>query len=164
MNKLKKLLIVVTVLGLFGILASTVAQPLWAQVRAALVRDIDTPALAPFQGEANMIFSTLNTQQLLTTVPAGKRLVVEHVSFLYGGNSGAQLVFLGLRKGQFGNTELYTQIQPPHASITPGISIQDGSEPVKAYFEAGDEVWVSASYTGGSANIDVQVSGYYVTP
>src|SRR5258708_30270651 len=62
------------------LLIGVFAKPVWAQVRAALVRDVDNPALAPFSGTVRFSFSGLNTQALLTTVPAGKRLVVEHVS------------------------------------------------------------------------------------
>ncbi len=76
----------------FVLVASTLligvfAKPVWAQVRAALVRDADNPALAPFSGVVGFSFNALNTQGLLTTVPAGKRLVVENVSYVSGGSS-----------------------------------------------------------------------------
>jgi hypothetical protein len=147
-----------------ALLIGVVAKPVWAQVRAALVRDTDNPALAPFSGQVSFSFSALNTQALLTTVPAGKRLVIEHVSFVSGGQSSSQLVYASLRSAQFGTVVLVLPITAPHASVTPGLTLQDGSLPVKAYFDAGQDVWVSASYTGGTRDLTMYLSGYYVTP
>lgn len=145
-------------------LAGVFAKPVWAQVRAALIRDADNPALAPFMGVAEYDFTTLNTQALLVTVPAGKRLVIESVSYVSGGSSTNQLVYAALRSGQFGPVGLVLPINAPHVSVTTGLTLQDGSLLARAYFEAGQDVWVSASYTGGSRTFEIHVAGYYITP
>jgi len=129
-----------------------------------LVRDSDNPALAPFSGVVSFSFSALNTQGLLTTVPAGKRLVIENVSFVSGGSSSNQVVYAALRNSQFGTVVLVLPINAPHLSVTPGLTLQDNSLPVKAYFEAGQDVWVSASYTGGTRDFTMYLTGYYITP
>ena len=147
-----------------AVLAGVFAKPLLAQARAALIRDVDNPALAPFTGATTFDFTGLNTQALLTTVPAGKRLVIENVSYLSGGSSSNQLVYAALRSAQFGAVVLVLPINAPHASVTTGLTLQDGSLPAKAYFEAGQDVWVSASYTGGIRDFEIHVTGYYVTP
>lgn len=140
------------------------AKPTLAVV-AALVRDIDTPALAPFTGTASFNLTSLNTQQLITTVPAGKRLVITDFSYESGGDGAAQLVFIALRKGSLGQLVQVFGVNPPHASVTPGLTLQDGNQPCVTYFEAGDDVVISASYTGaGSRDMNVYVSGYFVTP
>ncbi len=135
-------------------------------ITATLVRNIDNPDAAPFSGQVDYDFTFINDQRLLTTVPAGKRLVIDHVSYWSGGATGDQLVFAALRNGQFGPLALVLQINPPHPSaLSSTHTIQDGSQPVKAYFEAGQEVWVTASHnTNASRSFFLTVSGHYVTP
>jgi hypothetical protein len=166
MNRAKKYLSVSAVLILTAaIVAAIFAKPVVAQVRAALVRDIDAPALAPFRASVDFNLAALNDQRLLTTVPAGKRLVIEYISYWSYGPTSDQLVFGTLRTGQFGPFAHIIQINPPHASATSTLFIQDASLPVKLYFEPGDEVWVSVSHnTGGSRQFQMFVNGYYVTP
>jgi len=135
-----------------------------AQVRAALVRDADNPALQPFRANADFSLTAINEQRLLVTVPAGKRLVIEHVSYYAYTQPGIQFVFAGLRSPQFGTFWQSIQINPPHASADSGFVIQDGSQPVRLYFEPGEEVWVSASTSaGGIRQFNIHISGYYVT-
>ncbi len=149
-----------------AILVGMLAQPVWAQVRAALVRDVDTPALAPFQASVDYNFTFINDQRLLTTVPAGKRLVIEYISFWSGGPTDDQLVFGALRNGQLGPITVVLEIHPPHPSaLSSTHTIQDGSQPVKAYFEPGEQVWVSASHnTNGSRSLYLRAIGHYITP
>lgn len=152
-------------LSIVAIVASMVAEPVWAQVRAAFVRDVDTPALAPVTLRADFTFASLNEQRLLATVPAGKRLVIDHVSYSSGGVSTDELVFAALRSPQFGPMRLLVEINRPHAAASPGFTLQDGSQPVQAYFEAGEEVWLTASHsTGGARTITLVATGHYVTP
>jgi hypothetical protein len=141
-----------------------VQEPLMAQVRAALVRDADNPALAPFRGGVNFPLTAINTQRLLTTVPAGRRLVIEHISYWTFGPFGNELIFAALRAGEFGDNQVLLEVNRPHVSAASGIGIQDGSQPARVYFEPGEAVWVSASQnTVASRSIEVRVQGYYVT-
>ena len=150
-------------LSVLAILGSMVAEPVWAQVRAAMVRDVDAPALAPVTFRASFSFSFINQQALLTTVPAGKRLVIDNVSYFSSGANEGQLILLGLRNGEFGPFMLYSPINPPHKSALSSLSIQDGSFPTTAYFEAGQQVWLSASRSGSARDLDAVVTGHYVT-
>lgn len=148
-----------------SVLGGLLAEPVWAQVRATLVRDIDAPALAPFSGAIEYSSTILNDQRLLITVPAGKRLVIEHISYYTASTTGDQFVFGALRRGQFGPLAIVLEVNAPHAAASTGFTIQDGSMPVKLYFEAGEEVWVSASHnTGSSRNFRLMAQGHYVTP
>ena len=148
-----------------AMLGGALAQPVMAQVRAALVRDVDTPSLSPVRLAASYDLNSLNDQRLLTTVPAGKRLVIEYVSYWAYAATGTQIVFGALRNGQFGPLSVILEIHPAHTSAATGLFIQDGSQPVKAYFEAGEEVWVSASKSaGGLAHVEVFVQGHLITP
>lgn len=152
------------VLVMAAILGVVFAQPLWAQVRAALVRDIDAPALSPFRAGVDFDLAFGSDQRLLTTVPAGKRLVIEHISYFSGGDSGDQLTFGGVRNSQLSPFVLFLEIHPPHAGQF--STFQDGSQPVKAYFEAGEEIWVAASHNkiGGNLSFHLRAFGYLITP
>jgi len=141
------------------------AEPVWAQVRAALVRDVDSPALAPATFRASFTFNFINQQALLTTVPAGKRLVVDNISYLSSGSNAGELIFLVLRNAEFGPIVQYTPINRPHASAASGLTIQEGSFPTTVYFEAGQQVWLSASRSNGNArDLAAIITGHYVTP
>ena len=152
------------VLSVVAILGNMAVEPVLAQVRAALVRDVDAPALAPVTLRRELNFTAVNNQALLTTVPAGKRLVIDHVSYFSAGQTIGELIFLGLRIGEFGPNVLYAEINRPHVSADSNLNIQDGSHPAKAYFEAGQEVWLTASRNNSSfRSVSVVFTGYYVT-
>jgi hypothetical protein len=139
----------------------------FAQTRPALVRDVDTPALKPFRAATSLsVDQYLNEQVLVTTVPAGQRLVIETISWSAGVMGDGQLIFGGLRSGQFGPVYCYLPINPRHASAGGnGVYLQDGSVSVKLYFEAGEQVWFTASRQNNvSVYVDVAVQGYFVTP
>jgi len=134
-----------------------------AQVRAALVRDVDAPTLQPFHAGIEYDLCCINDQRLVTTVPAGKRLVIEHFSWRTVTDVGQQFVFAGLRVGTFGPFRESVQINPPHASVISSARLQDGSQPTRVYFDAGEEVWVSASVSGGTdKSFRIDVHGYFV--
>ncbi|HXK01418.1 MAG TPA: hypothetical protein VMS37_03385 [Verrucomicrobiae bacterium] len=101
----------------------------------------------------------------MTTVPAGKRLVIEYVSWNSFTTTGDEIVFGGLQSGSGGVFLAQLKINPTHASISSGFKLQGGSQVLKLYFEAGEQVWVNASHIGtGTAHLQLLASGYYVTP
>jgi hypothetical protein len=160
-NHLALALIGLSVAGALGLSIPCVAE---AQTRAALVRDVDTPALQPFRMQTTYILTALNTQQLVTTVPAGKRLVIEYISWNASNTGSTQIVFAALRSAQFGAIQQNFQINSPHISVTPGFTLQDGTMPVRVYFEAGEEVWATVSGNNTGSNISINLQGYIITP
>lgn len=160
---LRASMIAVLVAGATGLLPADVAS---AQARPAMVRDVDAPALTPFRTGVTFSITGVNSSRLLTTVPVGKRLVIEHISYWGFSSTGTTFVFAALRTGEFGPMRSILEIRPPHASATSSFTIQDASLPVKAYFEAGEQVWVTVSKSSGSgdASIEVTVQGHLVTP
>ena len=72
-------------------LCGVLAKPVWAQVRAALVQDSDNPALSPYRASIDMTPCCLFDGRLLTTVPAGKRLIIEHISCQSSGEGGQMI-------------------------------------------------------------------------
>jgi hypothetical protein len=101
----------------------------------------------PFRSNTIIDFDSLADGALVTTVPAGKRLVIESVSWSSRSPIGDQVTLAALRAGEFGSILIYVQINPPHASLSANFTVQDGSQSVQVYFEAGEEVWLAASST-----------------
>jgi hypothetical protein len=127
------------------------------------VRDVDSPALQPFRTSLNMSVTALNQQGLLGTVPAGKRLVLEHVSWGASMASGQQFVFAAIRVGEFGPLAERLEIHPPHVSLSSSFNFQEGATPTRQYFEAGDELWVAIPVTSAtSARFEIIVSGHLI--
>src|SRR5262249_36263003 len=89
-------LVVIVVVAILG---GVFAKPVLAQVKAALVRDADNPALAPFRGRVDFDLAATNDSRKMTTVPAGKRLVIEYVSWNSFTSTGDELIFGGLMNG-----------------------------------------------------------------
>lgn len=73
-----KLLSLAGALVLLAVLGKFYAKPVLAQVRAALVQDVDQPARAPFQVTVPININNFTFSPV--TIPAGKRLVVDYVS------------------------------------------------------------------------------------
>ena len=157
-------------LALIALLATTRTGAIAQAVKAALVRDADNPALAPYRQFFQYNWTALQGDSLVTTVPAGKRLVIEYVSYRSGADGGDQLTSAELRNGYYeDNGAIYFEIHPPHTGwqtpFEPNYSEQDGSQMVKAYFEPGTEVWLRTQHsTNNSRWINLTVNGYFVAP
>ena len=84
MDKLKKSLIAYTGLLMFiGMIAALVPVRAQGQPPAPVVstRDVDNPARQPVQASAFCVAGPSGCQETIYTVPTGKRLVIEYVSF-----------------------------------------------------------------------------------
>jgi hypothetical protein len=81
----RKLLTMAGVLALLAVLGKYYAQPVFAQVRAALVSDVDNPARG-FVQFSRLVGPPAGSsvhdwrQDLQYVVPAGKRLVIDNIS------------------------------------------------------------------------------------
>jgi hypothetical protein len=128
-----------------------------------VVHNAGAPELQPFRTSLSISPVALNDQRLLATVPDGKRLVVEGTTWGASAPAGHQFVFGALRVGQLGQTVERLQINPPHVSLSSQFVLQDGSQPTRLYFDAGEEIWVGVSVTTTSnVRFDVMISGYLV--
>jgi hypothetical protein len=127
------------------------------------IRNVDAPELQPFRANAKTTFPTLNTQFLLATVPAGKQLVVEEISWGVAAPTGEQFVFGALRAGESGPVVSRIQINPPHVSLVSEFILQDGSQPARLYFNAGEQVWAAVSATT-TTNVEmtIMISGHFI--
>src|SRR5688572_15979244 len=66
------------------------------------VRNVNEPTLQPFRGRIELVFvsGNLGSNRLFMTVPAGKRLVIEHISHS-AFNAAGEFNFGGFRVGEF---------------------------------------------------------------
>ncbi len=137
------------------------------------VRDVDNPARQPFQAQAVGGFAdgaSTTGDVTITTVPAGKLLIIEHVSVFGAMLPGQKMVRarLIIRWSTPGGSLV---IRPPLV-IRPQGSNADGtrdyfvaSEPVRFYAGDGLVSWEAERDSSAGANptgIDINCEGYLV--
>lgn len=168
--KTRLLLLAAVLAGLFTA-GHFYAKPVLAQVRAALVQNIDEPARNPYQESFFSYLGNCNAGGQFcnfnySAVPAGKRLVVTNISGYVdvtngslpngvltsslGGSQYAQVFFTGTREYFNGsNTRIVIDQQ------------------VRAYFGPGETPHVFAGLVGSTDSFagegSIALSGYYIT-
>ena len=116
-----------------------------AQTRAALVKNVDEPGRTPYQTMVDFdpnppVCSGAICIIRFPAVPAGKRLVVEHVSVLVGVSGGGQPSFLAFGDFAVVNSNNIAIITPVFANTginMGGVMFWALDRPVRVYFEAG---------------------------
>ena len=153
-------------LGVAAIVGSMFAEPVVAQVRAALVKDVDNGARQPFGASASPVFaaSTITASGDFLTVPAGKRAVVEHFSCINYASTTNSFVRLELSFVTAG-VSTWHQFVAANAgpSLISGIDIWTVSQPLKAYADPGTVINLSAIRRNtASAGLECYITGHYV--
>lgn len=94
------------------------------------------------------------------TLPAGKRLVLQHL----GGNAAlfapSALVHLSIRSPS-GLPELVVPAAPPVTNVS-GVNLSAAGQQANAYFDGDFEVCVSTSTISGSNRVSLSLRGYLV--
>jgi len=129
--------------------AFVVMQPATSHAQT-VVRDIDNPAQRPFQVELRQKLTLIPTADresfTIADVPAGSRLVIEHVSFRVG---SLEAVVPGSRQTRFQiNASLVTTadgVAANHELLATRTDFEDGSsntasQPIRAYADGGSPV------------------------
>jgi hypothetical protein len=137
---------------ILGVLLSSAAQ---AQ-KAALVRDVDRGTAQPVSAGCSG-FSALTgiTKCVLYTVPAGKRLVVELVSFEAAADSSNSVykILFGKNNPPFGNILIGTNVftlSPGVATVLSGTKLYFGAEALRFYLDESEQLAGQVDYTGGT--------------
>ena len=138
-------------------------------------RDVDNPARQPIQAEAVAGSGTLTgpANFVLFTVPAGKRLVVEHFSSEVGIDQTASVnrYVLGIAPdpNQPGNSTFGHFLAPsyhsPCGTCGAGTELFVASQPIRMYVDAGNALVVNIAFSGsvGSNGFGFfRVTGYLV--
>lgn len=157
-----KLLTIAAGLLLLAVVGKFYAPPVLAQVRAALIKNIDEKGRIPYMQsgfrDCNATGSAL-CDLIFQAVPVGKRLVSENVSANLGPNPGVGVNATFLLGGGGGNS--YFSL-PGVSMATPQVVLVNQS--VLSYYESGQapayRVAWSTSTTPGA--FSVVIAGYLV--
>jgi hypothetical protein len=157
-------LIAAALIAACGILA-VFARPALAQLRAALVKDIDHPARQPFAaGAFPSVSGGASVSETFLTVPAGKRGVIEHVSCIISLDPSNNFVRIQVDVTTNGNVNSH-QFLPSHVGPSiGGLENWAFSQPVRLYADPGTDVElrVSRRLASSSGGVECYVSGHYV--
>lgn len=158
-----KLLTLAAALVLLAVAGKFYAQPVMAQVRAALVQDVDQPARAPFQVTVTVNpVSNFNYTQV--AIPAGKRLVIDYVSITGAAQaSGGAIQPIVLLNSTVagGSGNLYYFAPPANSNLPTQFYM---AQPTTIY---ADTLYVGPAFSGFSPTFDtmnVVISGHLITP
>jgi hypothetical protein len=126
------------------------------------VRDVDNPARQPVQAHAFCVAGPSGCQETIYTVPAGKRLVIEQLSFAdESGTEGAvaawsidTMVGGGLQHHRF-------PVTAPTVTIN-NVHIGQAVHLVRLYADAGTSVTGAAAQNPPGGNFTFVMSGHLV--
>jgi len=135
-------------LAVAAFVGGDLAKPLIAQVRAALVRDVDHPAR---QAVTIRKHTLVNSFEAVYTVPANKKLVVEHVNCSTLGPN----LYVGIFEGALTHANIVYSVPPMGPAF--GVLVLDGQ--TRLYFEPG-AVLNLRIFTGGDTTCTI--SGHTV--
>jgi len=125
-NRMTHLLALAAVLVLCSVLGGVLAKPVLAQVRAALVRDVDNPAR---QAVTIRKFTASSIFEPVYTVPAGKKFVLEQMNC----SSLATDLYVGIFDGGLSHANIVYSV--PVISTSGTVLIADAS--TRVYFDPG---------------------------
>lgn len=161
-----RLLLGAAALALLGALGHFGAKPLLAQIRAALVKNIDEPGRTPYQSSRSC--STPGNKVCsadMIAVPAGKRLVIQHLSALVNCQSidnncelQNNFVFLTTKGNNIfdGADSAYVPMQTsPNASTAV-------NQDVRLYVEPGGVPEYQMVFNSGPVFASMTITGYLV--
>jgi hypothetical protein len=142
-------------------------------VNTPTVSDADNPARQPFQASGTGVLTAAGEtgNVPITTVPGGKRLIIEHVSVFCFAQTG-QRIFLAsigvaLQNVYNGANLNHYLTLSPQGSNGLDLDFYTASEQVRLYADPGTQVFVYAAGNPGSASgspttVHFAISGYLV--
>jgi hypothetical protein len=148
-------------LALLAVLGKFYAPPLMAQVKAAMVQDVDQPARQPFQ--ATVPININNFTYTPVTIPTGKRLVVDYIAMSGAAQtSGADIQpIILLSSSVAGNPSALYYIAPQQSGTVPGQYYHTEQATIFA-----DSLSVSPAFAGYSPTFmafNVVISGHLIS-
>ncbi|MGA2433923.1 MAG: hypothetical protein ABSG25_01420 [Bryobacteraceae bacterium] len=156
-----RLLTLAAALALLGVLGKFYAPPLMAQVRPALVQDVDQPGRAPFQVTVPINIDNFNFTPV--TIPAGHRLVIDYISMSGATQtSGAyvQPIIIFSSSVASGPSNLY-YVAPQQSGTVPGQYYHTEQATIYA-----DSLSVSPAFAGFTPSFmafNVVISGHLIS-
>jgi hypothetical protein len=154
------------ILGGLVVTMGRFAEPVVAQVRAALVKDVDNGARQPFAAQAAPPFlgSSSNATGTFLTVPAGKRGVIEHFSCVNYASAGNTFIRLELRFVTAGLQRQHEFVATNTGpSFVAGVDVWTVSQPVRAYADPETAIQLTAvRRVPGTDGVECYITGHFV--
>ena len=161
-----------------SVIGSYTAKPLWAQIKAALVENIDEPGRNPFHADRSFTsnepspgLSCINNFCTITygVVPGGKRLVITNVTGTLFVDTPGSVVSVSLYDSNSVNP-LSTTLVPVSTQAGTAFSsnVIGVNAAVLAYFDAGNQPTIVVhttapiSQAGFVGTSEIALSGYYI--
>jgi hypothetical protein len=120
---------------------SLVAGKAVAQIRAALIKNVDEPGRLPYVHQVDVFPCNFQCQADFPAVPAGKRLVVEHVSALIVMNPGTPPIpFLWLDENTASSSNFIRAVVQGNFSVSvrsDNLNFLTLNRDVRTYYESG---------------------------
>lgn len=156
-----KLLTIAAGLLLLAVVGKFYAPPVLAQVRAALVQDVDQPARAPFQVTVNADIKNFTFTSV--PIPSGKRLVIDYVALAGAAQTTGAYVqpIVILESSVGGGPAAQYYMSPQQSTVAAGQYYQ--AQPVTIY---ADSLSVAPAYAGffpSFMDFNVVISGHLVS-
>jgi hypothetical protein len=130
-NRSTPLAVAAVVLSLACVLGGIFAKPVWAQVRAALVRDADHPAR---QAVIIRRFTNNTIFDPVYTVPAGKIFTLEHMNCTTLDAS----LYAGIFEFGLAHNNIFYSV--PVTTTSNGVLVADGE--TRIYFNPGEVLYL----------------------
>ena len=150
-----------------GVLGHFFAKPLLAQVRAALIQNVDEPGRNPYQERQYYSFTGfcgLNVCPVnFSPVPAGSRLVITDISgsLKLQGTVSVDEIFL---TESAGSGAIRVNVPTQYEGFANGITFRQFNSQVHLYVEPGKIPSVEVVLTGnpGAYVQNISLAGYYI--
>jgi hypothetical protein len=149
---------------MFGVMS--LASPVWGEQPIRQVKNVDEKGRIPYQTTQLIITSTCSfngilyfCEHVLPTVPASKRLVVEHVSMFAALSSGAPDSLRFINPVSNGTLSWVQPTFSPRATISTHFFLD---RPVHVYYEPNQVPSIRFSSSGPPVSIEFSVHGYLI--
>ena len=151
-----RLLTLAGALALLATLGHFYAKPLLAQVRAALIQNVDEPARNPFSLSDNNVGS-----EDFWRVPLGKRYVIEQYTAYCQTSSTGQVTSSAISVTKGGNHNSATTPAFLSYTISDGNIVWAASGTTRLYADPDSQLTISG--VGNSiSNCTFEISGYFI--
>lgn len=167
-KSIKRILLAVSVIAAATAISLLSPRQLLAQVRAALVRDVDHPARQPVAllrgisftgfGDGDRFFICTAPSICSLNVPLGKRLIIESMSVRVTVPSGQTVRQVSLQDPAQGLGDFYLAV-----NLQANEAVDDtytGTHMVRMYIDPGGSVFISVGKSLGTGSASARATGY----
>jgi hypothetical protein len=152
-------------LAILATLGHFYAKPLMAQVRAALVSNVDDPGRIPYQLGRNFLdCNPGNCTVLFPSVPPGKRLVITNISGRIATSVAAGSLISPSVEANNAGKEVIVFLATTFQGTSEGQNLFVFNQPTHLFYAAGEEPIADVQFTApnapGTGTVSFTLTGY----